>query len=171
MYSTGHGSIAASPDGSELYYVHHGRPSPTEPQRRLYTERMQISATGQLTIDAATSDRPIPSGVAPYSLTASRRWVKLHAGDGKHLTWEVRSADGVPLALDNPLNRVAAQIADPAVATIESKDAGGATIVGHARGQTTLTLTYQRELASGRYADVSNGDRLVSVSIPIRVSG
>jgi GH43 family beta-xylosidase len=171
MYSTGHGSVAASPDGSELYYVHHGRPSPTEPQRRLYTERMQISATGLLTIDAATSDRPIPSGVAPYALTANRTSVKLHAGASKRVTWTVESADGVPLALANPLNRVEAKIADPSVATVESKDGGGATIVGHGRGQTTLTLTYQRELASGAYEDVYNGDQVVSVQIPIRVRG
>jgi GH43 family beta-xylosidase len=171
MYSTGHGSIAASPDGSELYYVHHGRPSPTEPQRRLYTERMQISAAGQLTIDAATSDRPIPSGVAPYSLAASRASVRLRAGASKHVSWKVESADGVPLALGNPLNRVEASVADPSVATVESEDAGGATIVAHGRGETTLTLTYQRELANGAYQDVSNGDRLVSVQIPVRVRG
>jgi Glycosyl hydrolases family 43 len=168
MYSTGHGSIAFSPDGRQLYYVHHGRPSPTEPQRRLYTERMQI-ANGVLTIDAATSDRPIPSGVAPYSLWASRRWVALRAGASKRVRWEVDSADGVPLALGNPLNRVDAKIADPSVATIEWKGDYGARIVGHARGATTLTLTYQRQLASGAYNDVYNGDRLVSVTIPIRV--
>src|SRR4051794_25769066 len=52
MYSTGHGAIATSPDGRELYYVHHGRPSPPEPQRRLYTERMRIAPSGTLTIDA-----------------------------------------------------------------------------------------------------------------------
>jgi hypothetical protein len=129
---------------------------------------MQI-ANGLLTIDAATSDRPIPSGVAPYSLWASRQWVALRAGASKRVRWQVDSADGVPLALDNPLNRVDAKIADPSVATIEWKGAYGARIVGHARGRTTLTLTYQRELSSGAYNDVYNGDRLVSVTIPIRV--
>jgi hypothetical protein len=169
MYSTGHGGIATSPDGRELYYVHHGRPSPTEPQRRLYTERMRIAPSGTLSIDAATSDRPIPSGVAPYSLTASKRWVSLRAGDTKHVAWQVDSADGVPLALGNPLNRVEAKIADPAVATIESQGADDATVVGHAGGRTTLTLTYQRESSTGAYYDVTNGRRVVSVSIPIRV--
>jgi hypothetical protein len=119
-----------------------------------------------LSIDAATSDRPIPSGVAPYSLTTSAGWVSLHAGDTKRIAWQVASADGVPLALDNPLNRVEAKVADRAVATIDSTG----TLTAHGPGRTTLTLTYQRKLASGAYNDVYNGRRLVSVSIPIRVA-
>jgi Big-like domain-containing protein len=71
----------------------------------------------------------------------------------------------VPLALGNPLNRVEAKVADPAVATID--EAG--TVVGHHHGRTTLTLTYQRKLASGAYNDVYNGTQLVTVSIPICV--
>jgi GH43 family beta-xylosidase len=170
MYSTGHGSIAFSPDGRQLYYVHHGRPSPTDPQRRLYTERMRISPNGTLSIDAATSDRPIPSGVAPYSLTASARWVSLRAGDTKRIAWQVASADGVPLALGNPLNRVEAKVSDPEVATIEPDGSDAGTVVAHSAGQTTLTLTYQRESSTGPYYDVTNGRRVVSVSIPIRVT-
>ena len=34
MYSTGHGSIANSPDGSQTCYVHHGRPSATGGPRK-----------------------------------------------------------------------------------------------------------------------------------------
>jgi hypothetical protein len=165
MYSTGHGSIATSPDGRELYYVHHGRPSPTEPQRRLYTERMLLDPAGTLSIDAATGDRPVPSGVAPYTIRASKRRITVHAGATKHVAWEVDSADGVPLALGNPLNRVKATVADPAIATVDETG----TVVGHHRGWTTLTLTYQRKLASGAYNDVYNGRQLVSVSIPVRV--
>jgi GH43 family beta-xylosidase len=169
MYSTGHGSIASSPDGRELYYVHHGRPSPDDPQRRLYTERLRIAPTGTLSIDAATSDRPIPSGVAPYSLTASARSVSLRAGGTKRIAWQVDSADGVPLALGNPLNRVEATVADPAVATIEA-----GTVVAHSPGSTTLTLTYQRRLASGAYNDVYNlgrgGSRLVSTRVRVTVT-
>ena len=53
MYSTGHGSFAVSPDSRELYYVHHGRPSLTEPQRRLYTERAVLRSG-----DARAEHRP-----------------------------------------------------------------------------------------------------------------
>ena len=86
MYSTGHGSFAVSPDSRELYYVHHGRPSPTEPQRRLYTERAVLDPGSLgLSIDQATSDRPIPSGVAPYSMRSPVSALYLRSGSSKPL--------------------------------------------------------------------------------------
>jgi beta-xylosidase len=162
MYSTGHGGFAFSPDDSELYYVHHGRPSPTEPQRRLYTERAYLDST--LRIDQATSDRPIPSGVAPYTLRPSARGIVLDAGDSKHLTWQVDSADGAHLALGNPLNRVSATVADPGVATIDD-----GTVTGHAPGTTALTLAYQRQSSNGSYYDVVDGRGPVAVTVRVTV--
>jgi hypothetical protein len=167
MYSTGHGSFAFSPDGRQLYYVHHGRPSPDDPQRRLYTERALFSGP-TLSIDQATSDRPIPSGVAPYSMRASKRFVFLHSGGQRHISWRVLSADGARLALGNPLNRVSATVQNPSVATIDAQTDGG-TITAHNPGRTTLTLTYQRELSSGAYNDVYNGRRPVALRIAVVV--
>jgi hypothetical protein len=162
MYSTGHGSIATSPDGTETYYVHHGRPSPTS-GRRLYTERLLLSDARRdpwgnptLSIDQATGDRPVPSGVAPYSLQPSSLSLTVRTRSSGQVDWRVLSADGAALALANPLNRVRATVADPAVATIESTGADTATIAGRQVGHTTLLLTYQRRLASGEYADVNN---------------
>ena len=170
MYSTGHGSFAVSPDSRELYYVHHGRPSPTEPQRRLYTERAVLDPGSLgLSIDQATSDRPIPSGVAPYSISASPRSLDLRSGSSRRIAWRVWSADRALLALGNPLNRVRATSANPAVASVSSSGAGG-TVVGHAPGRTTVTLTYQREHASGAYVDVYNGRRPVSVRVGVVVT-
>jgi hypothetical protein len=171
MYSTGHGSFAVSPDERELYYVHHGRPSPTEPQRRLYTERAFLDPGSLgLSIDQATSDRPIPSGVAPYSIRASSRTLFLRAGSSKRLAWRVWSADGAALALGNPLNRVRATSANPAVASVADADGSAGTVVAHAPGRTTVTLTYQREHASGAYVDVYNGRRPVSVRVSVVVT-
>jgi GH43 family beta-xylosidase len=172
MYSTGHGSFSVSPDSRELYYVHHGRPSPTEPQRRLYTERAFLDPGSLgLSIDQATSDRPIPSGVAPYSMGASARTLYLRAGSSKRLAWRVWSADGAALALGNPLNRVRATAADPAVASV-APDAGGSsgTVIAHTPGRTTVTLTYQREHASGAYVEVYNGRRPVSLRVTVVVT-
>jgi GH43 family beta-xylosidase len=171
MYSTGHGSFAVSPDESQLYYVHHGRPSPTEPQRRLYTERAFLDPGSLgLSIDQATSDRPIPSGVAPYSMGASARTLFLRAGSSKRLAWRVWSADGAALALGNPLNRVRATSANPAVASVADADGSAGTVVAHAPGRTMVTLTYQREHASGAYVDVYNGRRPVSVRVTVVVT-
>lgn len=177
MYSTGHGSFASSPDGRQLYYVHHGRPSPEEPQRRLYTERAFLTPPAgdpfgvpTLSIDQATSDRPIPSGVAPYALRSSSRSVVLHAGAATHISWQVASADGAALALGNPLNRVRASVANPSVATLQRDGDDGATVVAQRPGRTTLTLTYQRRLANGTYDDVYNlGRGRQPVAIRIRV--
>jgi hypothetical protein len=161
-----------SPDARQLYYVHHGRPSPTEPQRRLYTERAYLDPGSLgLSIDQATSDRPIPSGVAPYSMRASSRTLYLRSGSSRSLAWRVWSADGALLALGNPLNRVHATSANPAVASVSVDASGsGGTVVGHAPGRTTVRLTYQREHASGAYVDVFNGRRPVSVQVSVVVT-
>ena len=81
------------------------------------------------------------------------------------------SADGALLALGNPLNRVRATSADPA-RRVGAPDAGGSggTVVAHAPGRTTVTLTYQREHASGAYVDVYNGRRPVSVRVTVVVT-
>jgi hypothetical protein len=62
-------------------------------------------------------------------------------------------------------------VANPAVASV-SPDAGGssATVTAHAPGRTTVTLTYQREHASGAYVDVFNLGRHGRQPVSVRVS-
>ena len=171
MYSTGHGSLAFSPDRSEMYYVHHGRPTTDAGQRRLYTERMTASG-GVLDIDQSTSDRPVPSGVAPYAMTASARSLRLRAGTTAQLAWRVASAEGASLALANPLNRVSATVANSRVAEVHpAADGAGGTVVAKAAGRTTITLSYQRELAAGDYFDVVNDAWPVSLTVDVKVTG
>ena len=157
MYSTGHGSIAYSPDGAQSYYVHHGRPSDAGGPRKLYTEQLFTQGTPPdangnptLDIDQTTSDRPVPSGVAPYSITASATSV----GRGTwHVVWKVTSASGALLALANPLNRVAVSLDRSGTVTPDA-DGQGATVTLNGRG--TARLTYQRRKAIGTYEDVYN---------------
>ncbi|CAA9430564.1 GH43_33 / GH43 / GH43_31 / GH43_30 / GH43_ 34 / GH43_8 / GH43_4 / GH43_32 / GH43_17 / GH117 [uncultured Rubrobacteraceae bacterium] len=157
MYSTGHGSIAISPDGSQAYYVHHGRPSDAGGPRKLYTGLLFTRGTAAngnpaLEIDQTTGDRPVPAGVAPYSLTAS----KASSGRGTwHVRWQVRSVSGARLALGNPLNRVAASLDRPGTVTPDADGRGAAVTLG-GQGAARLTLTYQRKKASGVYEDVCN---------------
>ena len=159
MYSTGHGSIANSPDGSQSYYVHHGRPSATGGPRKLYTERLSAQVTSPdannnptLVVDQTTSDRPVPSGVAPYSITASRTPL----GRGVwHVSWQVTSASGARLALANPLNRVSTSLDRPGTVTPDA-DSQGATVTLSGKGAARLTLAYQRQKASGLYEDAYN---------------
>jgi GH43 family beta-xylosidase len=175
LYGPGHGSLAFSPDGREMFYVHHGRPTPDASQRRLYTNRMTIDdatldSTGHpaLAIHASTSDEPVPSGVAPYRLRASTRAVRLRRGGHARLRWRVTSAAGAPLALKNPLNRVLATVADPRVATVTA-GANGARVTARRRGRTTVTLVYQRKLKSGGYRSVRDNGRLVARRITVTV--
>jgi hypothetical protein len=171
MYSTGHGSLALSPDRREMYYVHHGRPTPDAGQRRLYTERMTASG-GVLDIDQSTSDRPVPSGVAPYAMTASASSLRLRVGATAQLAWQVTSNGGASLALANPLNRVFATVANPRVADVSQISGGtGATVVAKAAGQTTITLSYQRERAAGDYFDVVDDANPVSLTVNVKVTG
>jgi GH43 family beta-xylosidase len=171
MYSTGHGSLAFSPDGSEMYYVHHGRPTTDAGQRRLYTERM-TAAGGVLDIDQSTSDRPVPSGVAPYAMTASASSLGLRAGTSARLAWRVTSAAGASLALANPLNRVSPTVADSRIAEVRpDADGAGGTVVAKAAGKTTMTLSYQRQHAAGDYFDVFDDARPVSLVVDIKVTG
>jgi hypothetical protein len=177
-YSTGHGSIVASPDGTQLFYPHHGRPTPTEPQRRLYVDEMHFSfsvrdpwGNPSLSIDEATSDRPVPSGVAPYTVTPSTRTIVLRSGQSAALRWRVLSANGASLALENPLNRVRTGSSRPAVATLVD-DGGGydGTVTGLKPGRAVITLVYQRERANGTYFDVHQRGRraLARVRVIVR---
>lgn len=157
MYSTGHGGVIASPDGSELYYVHHGRAS-VATSRRLYTERMHIDAdTPSLTIEQSTADEPIPSGVAPYELTTNRSVIDLADGQGR-LDWTVRVGSGAAMDLSNLLNRVVAQL-DPADAARLDQRPDHATLTGRPSGVAALTLGYQRHRADGTYLDVDDVGR------------
>lgn len=180
-WSTGHGSIAESPDGRQLYYVHHGRPTPTAPQRRLYTDRLylgpQRDSRGNLIvrIDESTGNEPVPSGVAPYTVQASAATVRLSAGATARLNWSVSAATGARLALANPLNRVRVDSANPAVVRVEGLDGSHARLRAKEPGTTWVTLTYQREKASGAYADVydlfTGGWQRASTSVRVTVTG
>ncbi len=183
MYSTGHGDAVRSPDGSELYYVHHGRPSPTS-DRRLYTERMRflpeqpdVSGAASLTIDQSVGDEPIPSGVAPYSLTTDTSLIDVGGREPTELRWTVSSAAGAALDLSNPLNRVAVTLGPSSSVAVDS-GADGATVSGDQAGVTALTLRYQRRRANGDHVGVDNifaagtaGERHEPVATTIPVAG
>ena len=80
------------------------------------------------------------------------------------------SADGVALALANPLNRVAVAVANPGVAAAApGADSASATVTAGAPGRTVLTLTYQRESSSGGYHDVHQGARGRTVSLRVAI--
>jgi hypothetical protein len=176
MYSTGHGDIERSPDGRQLYYVHHGRPTATDPQRRLYTDRMRffdrrLTVFGKplLDISQSTTDEAVPSGVAPYHLGASARALTLRPGARRTLVAWVTSAAGARLALANPLNRVAFRVLNPRVARVVVRRGGIARVIARRAGTARIRLVYQRARARGGWLSVFNGRRPVAVTVRVRV--
>ncbi|GAB2761688.1 hypothetical protein GCM10027174_42920 [Salinifilum aidingensis] len=154
MFSTGHGSISASPDGTELFYLHHGRPD-MDSERRLYTERMSLDPDrARLAIHQSTSDEPLPSGVAPFALGADTAVVE-PGGGGATVGVEVRAASGAAMPLEHPANRVVAEVSPASVASVEMR-AGRAVVRGLRPGAAELVLRYQRRTADGRFVDVVN---------------
>lgn len=158
MSGTGHGSLAVSPDGEELFYVYHGRKGTTG-SRRLFQDRLTIDETK---IDADTglptisvlqtvTDQPVPSGVAPYTVVADTDALTIGKGASASINWKVTSSTGAALPLNSSANRIVAEIADPEIATVE-----GAVVTALQAGQTTLTLQYQRRQADGEYYNVTN---------------
>ena len=178
MYSTGHGDIERSPDGRQIFYVHHGRPTPTDQQRRLYTDRMRfldrtldVFGKPRLRIHQSTSDERIPSGVAPLRLRASARALTIIRRAHATLQAWVTSADGARLALSNPLNRVAFRVADDRVARVVVRRGGVARVIGRRPGATRIRVLYQRARARGGYFTAFNerGGKRQAVATTVRV--
>ena len=175
MTGTGHGSIAWSPDGSEMFYVHHGRPM--SGPRKLYTERMellsdQLDSRGHpvLTIHQSVSDEPIPSGVAPYSVVLGTDKLTVERGTVSEVHVDVLSADGAAHDLTNPLNRV--------VVSTDKARGLTATVTGHtvqvtatAPGSVLVTVHYERLRSDGTWAVVHQGGRPVTGSFRVNVHG
>ena len=157
LYSTGHGSIVASPDGREHFYVHHGRPSTTA-ARALYTSRLEIGPGG-MSVESSTSDEPVPSGVGPLGIRADDRVLHAPASTTVH----VRAAPGGEFDLGNPQNRLRATLRPADAGTVSVRD-GVVTVTAHRRA--VLTVVYQRERADGTYRDVSNRSP-VRLTLPV----
>lgn len=152
LYSTGHGSIIDSPDGTQLYYVHHGRPSTTS-SRALYTSRLHLD--DDLSIHASTKDQAVPSGVGPLRIRADDR--VLHPGpDGSATTTvHVTSADDAEFTLTNPHNRIRAELRPSDAGTVVVRG-NRITVTSTGHRPALLTVVYQRHQADGTYRDTAN---------------
>lgn len=174
IYSTGHGSFITTPAG-ESYYVYHGRSSTTS-GRTLYADRIYIdeskldeNGVPVIWIDKSTTDKPVPTGTAPYSIEANGAVIDMSSENTvATINVAVKTAAGASLPLANALNRVNVEIADEDIADV-SVNAGEVTVTAKTTGKTTLTITYQRLSAGGEYYDVTNGNDVVCIDVPVEV--
>jgi hypothetical protein len=150
LYSTGHGSIIDSPDGTQLYYVHHGRPSTTS-SRALYTSRLHVG--DDLSIEASTKDQLVPSGIGPLRIRADDRVLRPRPNGSATTTVHVTSAHGAEFTLTSPQNRIRAELHPADAGTVVVR---GNQITATAHRPAQLTVVYQRQRADGTYHDTAN---------------
>ncbi|EFX03910.1 beta-xylosidase [Grosmannia clavigera kw1407] len=172
IYSTGHGSIVASPsgrnstldyvspqevthrtpDGAELFYVHHARNS-TASARSLYTTRLTIdTAAVHFGSDDAISmhltplDQPLPLNTYPLQMEASR------VSNG--LVVRVTTTFGGAFDLTEGSNRVVGLPGDVlATSTKQSSGQDGSFVLQF--GSFAVTgLAYQRQSVNGTWSTV-----------------
>lgn len=171
IYSTGHGSIVASPArdgtsqpgaqdfmwetpaGSELFYVHHGRNS-TEAGRTMYTTRMtlneetlHVGSNDAISMDLTPLDQPLPLNTYPIKMT-----VKC-AGAGEY-TVGVYSKQGAPFDITEGTNRVVAVPGEVAASSMgwQNWDEDGSFVLGF-EGEIEK-LVYQRLSVRGGWETV-----------------
>ncbi|KAI9154732.1 hypothetical protein HJFPF1_07289 [Paramyrothecium foliicola] len=173
IYSTGHGSVVASPPrdlterigaqdvtlrtpaGAELFYVHHGR-NDTEQARSIYTTRMTldeealyVGSDDAVSMHLTPLDQPLPKNTYPLSIKARRS-----DGVGQQYSVRVVSKPGAAFDLREASNRVVA-LPGATVATAVEEDAEQeGTFVLTFGGDHVGELAYQRLGVDGSWATV-----------------
>jgi beta-xylosidase len=170
IYSTGHGSIVASPPrggepvgaqdvtlrtpaGAELFYVHHGR-NDTERARSIFTTRMEVrddavfvGSDGAISMSLTPLDQPLPRNTYPLTVEAEC------AGSGR-LVVRALSKPGAPFDLQEGSNRVVAMPGERVASSMqEDAEHEGAYVVSF--GDAAVDeVAYQRLLVDGSWTTV-----------------
>ncbi|KAH7007673.1 glycosyl hydrolase [Ilyonectria destructans] len=173
IYSTGHGSIVASPprksnvrtqdvtrqtsEGSELFYVHHARNS-TASARSIYSTRMTLdTASIYVGSDDAMSmhltplDQPLPKGTYPIQMETS--CLKSRYTGRRFIVNVVSKKNGSFDLLEGSNRVVALPGAKAATYIAEDKDKSGLFILKFG-GSIVKELAYQRLSVDGTWSTV-----------------
>jgi hypothetical protein len=177
IYSTGHGSIVASPprnlrdrvsaqdvtlrtqEGSELFYVHHAR-NTTISDRSIYTTRMTleesavyVGSNNAISMHLTSFDQPLPKDTYPLRIEVS-----CSKGNGTEQQFRVRviSKPGASFDLREGSNRVVALPgAKEASSVIENGRQGGWYWFSY-EGIDINELAYQRLGANGIWSTITS---------------
>lgn len=179
IYSTGHGSIVASPprskrdkvgaqevtlrtpEGSELFYIHHAR-NATIHDRSIYTTRMtldesaiSVGSDDAISMHLTPLDQPLPKGTYPIKLE-----VKCTGNSGsntgkRQISVRVLSKTGAPFDLSEHSNRVVALAGTKEAASIEEdSNQEGSFLLSFGDDYVIRELAYQRLSVDGTWATV-----------------
>lgn len=173
IYSTGHGSIVASPakhnakvgaqevtlrtpPGSELFYVHHARNSTTH-DRSIYTTRMTLDESAvyfgsntALSMDLTPLDQPLPKNTYPIKLQV--KCSKTKKG-GRQFHVRVESKPGASFDILEGTNRVV-DLPGNKVATSTKADGHGSFDLSFGNSA-VKELAYQRLSVDGSWSTVA----------------
>ncbi|KAF4474936.1 hypothetical protein CGGC5_v016495 [Colletotrichum fructicola Nara gc5] len=177
IYSTGHGSIVASPpkntrsrvgaqevtqttpEGAELFYVHHARNDTTR-DRSIYTTRMSLDdssiyfgSDNAITMNLTSLDQPLPVNTYPIQLE-----IGCPRGRNFDSQFEVRviSKTGAPFDLTEGSNRVVAQPETIEASSIEPVRGRDGTFVLKFDKGSVQELAYQRSSVKGNWTLVDS---------------
>lgn len=156
IYSTGHGSIIESPDGSELFYVYHGRNSTTS-GRKMYADRLYIeddnpdsSGIPGISIDESTTDQLVASGVGPVTLQGISDALLMTTNETRTLNLKICSAAGAAFDLSSPLNRICAESLNGEILTA-ALEGSKLVLEPAAAGNTEIRISYERLSSDGSW--------------------
>ncbi|KFA74378.1 hypothetical protein S40288_03985 [Stachybotrys chartarum IBT 40288] len=174
IYSTGHGSVVASPpqdladnvgaqdvtlrtpEGSELFYVHHGR-NDTTSSRSIYTTRMSLDEVAiyygsddAIQMHLTPLDQPLPANTYSIQIAAA------HAGKSETASIfrvRVTARQGASFDLGEGSNRVVGLPGDIVASSVSEDDEEGAYLLDF-DGEGMEELAYQRLRVDGTWATV-----------------
>ncbi|TPX17627.1 uncharacterized protein E0L32_012072 [Thyridium curvatum] len=169
VYSTGHGSIVASPprnaeekvgaqevtlrtpEGSELFYVHHARNSTTA-GRAIYTTRMTLKTSDirfgtndALSMHLTPLDQPLPENTYPIKMVSSCD------ATGRQYTVRVVSKPGAWFDLTEGSNRVIGLPGDVQATSIQANGKQDGSFVLNFGDAPINSLVYQRLSVDGTW--------------------
>ncbi|KAI9901052.1 hypothetical protein N3K66_002869 [Trichothecium roseum] len=179
VYSTGHGSVVASPPprwhpgpvgaqdvthktpvGTELFYVHHAR-NDTESARSIYTTRMTLDESAvyfgsedAITMQLTSADQPLPKNTSPLKMK-TRCLNGKDDGDARSFHVRVLSASRAPFDLAEGDNRVVAMPGAREAVSVEATNRRG-TFEYKFDGGRVKKLAYQRLSADGSWKTVAS---------------
>ena len=181
IYSTGHGSIVASPprpggkgggekvgaqdvmvrtpEGAELFYVHHARDS-TDNDRSIYTTRMTLDESAvrfgsddAISMHLTPFDQPLPKWTYPIELEAK---CSGDSSSARHFSVRVTSLPGALFDITEHSNRVVAFPGDrEATAVGEDDERQGSVVLKFDDGAGAIKgLAYQRLGVDGGWSTI-----------------
>ncbi|KZL78946.1 glycoside hydrolase family 43 [Colletotrichum incanum] len=179
IYSTGHGSIVASPprntraifgaqdvtwrdlEGAELFYVHHARNDTTQ-DRSIYTTRMTLNKSalyfgsdGAISMSLTPLDQPLPRNTDPIQIEVG---CSSSRNIGTQFVVRVSSKAGAPFDLTEGSNRVVGLPDSVEATSIEFGKRQEDGYVLKFNDNSITGLAYQRLGVRGKWATIARAD-------------